>query len=97
MSEQTGVLDHVNGLQCSRCGSDKLKNVPLAKFGLNYLSGIIVKTKPVYGTVCLVCGKVELQVQKPEEIIDKQLVQGNSANFLPFVLFALFILSLQLD
>jgi len=84
--------------KCSCCGSANLKeNVPVNKFGINYLSGLVVKTKPFKGSVCLDCGRVDFYLEDREDLADKELVQGTSSNFLPFILFALFILSLQLD
>lgn len=83
---------------CTRCGSENLKiNVPVRKMGVSYLSGVVVKNKPLQSKLCLDCGAVEFSVEDAAELADKELVHGPSANFLPFIIFALFILSLQLD
>ncbi len=85
-------------LKCSCCGSVNLKQeVPVNKFGVNYLSGIVVKTKPFKGRVCLDCGKADWYLENPDELEGKELVRGASSNYLPFILFAIFIISLQLD
>ncbi|HWJ02592.1 MAG TPA: hypothetical protein VNU93_02860 [Verrucomicrobiae bacterium] len=84
--------------ECSRCGANEVREgVQLNKYGINYLSGLIVKTKPIKGNVCLVCGKVDMFLEDPQELTDKELVAGTSSNYLPFIMFALFVLSLQLD
>ncbi len=83
---------------CGSCGSPNLQDeVPLGKLSVNYLSGLVLKSKPIHGSVCLDCGKVELHLDYPSELKDRELVRSGSGNFLPFIIFALFILSLQLD
>lgn len=92
------AVSQEEGRKCSACNSTNLKsNVPVNRPGLHYMSGVIVKTEPLKSSVCLDCGKVDWYVENPADIRDKELVRDTSSNFLPFVLFALFILSLQLD
>jgi len=84
--------------RCSACESNNLKeNVPMNIPSIHFLSGILAKSKPIRATVCLDCGKVDCYVENSQELIDKELVRNTKSNFLPFVLFALFVLSLQLD
>ncbi len=84
--------------ECINCGSVELReDLPLNRLGISYLSGIVVKTKPLSADICLQCGHVDLHLAEPHVIKGKEVVQRPTTNFLPFVLFALFILSLQLD
>jgi hypothetical protein len=83
---------------CTNCGCSNLREqVPINRMGISYLSGIIVKTKPLTADLCMECGHINLHIEDPAILEDKEVVQNPTKNFLPIVLFALFILSLQLD